>query len=436
MWQEYLSGEYSWRLISAKRYRVQMSLEPRKSLRRLKNAAIPKESAIRILSLATLINTFGNGLFMTIEVIYFTIYVGLTPAQVGLGLSLGGGVSLLFNIPAGHLADRYGPRDITALAYAGEGLALASFVFIHSFIPFIVMSLLMGAVGATGQTLRMATIAKFGIGEERVRIRAYTRAVTNLGIGLGAVFAGIALAVNTRSGYVTMLLLDAVTFFGAALVWRRLPYVAPTVGKGEPFSFIALKDKKFVTATLLNGIMTLHFVIQNVAIPLWIVHETKAPRWWVAVLMLINTISVVLFQVRASKGSGDVKEGARMYARAGYLVAAACLLYAFSAGASRLVACAVLVLAALVHVAGELIGSAGSWSIGFGLANQAHQGQYQGVYSMGFGLGGAVGPSLVTALAIGMGKVGWVILAAIFLTTGVLMRRLVTGSWLAKQSRG
>lgn len=413
-----------------------MSLEPRKSLSRLKNAAIPKESAIRILSLATLINTFGNGLFMTIEVIYFTIYVGLTPAQVGLGLSLGGGVSLLFNIPAGHLADRYGPRDITALAYAGEGIALGSFVFIHSFMPFIVMSLLMGAVGATGQTLRMATIAKFGVGEERVRIRAYTRAVTNLGIGLGAVFAGVALAVNTRSGYVTMLLLDAATFFGAAFVWRRLPYVAPTVNKGEPFSFIALKDKKFVTATLLNGIMTLHFVIQNVAIPLWIVHETKAPRWWVAVLMLINTISVVLFQVRASRGSGDVKEGARMYARAGYLVAAACLLYAFSAGASRIVACAVLVLAALVHVAGELIGSAGSWSIGFGLANQAHQGQYQGVYSMGFGLGGAVGPSLVTALAIGMGKIGWVILAGIFLTTGVLMRRLVTGSWLAKQSRG
>lgn len=413
-----------------------MSFEPKKSLSKLKNAAIPKESAIRILSLATLINTFGNGLFMTIEVIYFTLYVGLTPAQVGLGLSLGGAVSLLFNIPAGHLADRLGPRDITAIAYAGEGLALASFVFIHSFLPFLLLSLVIGAVGATGQTLRMATIAKFGVGEERVRIRAYTRAVTNLGIGLGAIFAGVALAINTRTGYVTMLLLDAATFFGAALVWRRLPYVAPTVERGEPFSFVALKDKKFVAATLLNGVMTLHFVIQNVAIPLWVVQETKAPRWWVAVLMLVNTISVVLFQVRASKGSGDVRAGARMYARAGYLVAGACLLYAVAAGVSRIVACVILVVAALVHVAGELIGSAGSWSIGFGLANQNHQGQYQGVYSMGFGLGGAIGPSVVTALAIGMGKIGWVILAGIFLTTGVLMRRLVTGSWLANQSRG
>lgn len=412
-----------------------MSLGPRKSLAKLKNVAIPKESAIRILSLATLINTFGNGLFMTIEVLYFTLYVGLTPAQVGLGLSLGGAVSLLFNIPAGHLADRIGPRDITAIAYACEGLVLASFVFIHSFIPYLLLSLVIGAVGASGQTLRMATIAKFGSGEERVRIRAYTRAVTNLGIGLGAIFAGVALAINTRAAYTSMLLLDAVTFFGAALVWRRLPYVGPTLGRGEPFSFVALKDRKFVAATLLNGVMTLHFIIQNVAIPLWVVHETRAPRWWVAVLMLINTTSVVLFQVRASKGSGDVKAGARMYARAGYLVAGACLLYALSAGVSKILACLILVIASLVHVAGELIGSAGSWSIGFGLANQKHQGQYQGVYSMGFGLGGAVGPSVVTALAIGMGKIGWMILAAIFFSTGVLMRRLVTGSWLASQSR-
>ncbi len=116
-----------------------MPMEPRKSLAKLKNAAIPKESAIRILSLATLINTFGNGLFMTVEVIYFTFYVGLSATQVSLGLSLGGAVSLLFNIPAGHLADRFGPRDITAIAYAGEGVALASFVFIHSFIPFLLL---------------------------------------------------------------------------------------------------------------------------------------------------------------------------------------------------------------------------------------------------------------------------------------------------------
>ncbi|MEK6648179.1 MAG: MFS transporter [Actinomycetota bacterium] len=402
-------------------------------LARFKSAAIPQDNALRTLSLATLINTFGNGLFMTIEVIYFTLYVGLSPTQVALGLSVAGGVSLLFSVPAGHIADRYGPRDIGAFVLGLEGLILAGFVFVHSFWPFLFLSVFAGSVGSIGQTMRMATIAQFGQGEERVRVRAYTRAVTNLGIGLGTIFAGIALALNSGTGYISMLLLDAATFLAAALVWRKLPYVAPTVSKGEAISFAALRDKKYLSATILNGIMSLHFVLQNVAIPLWVVQETKAPRWWVAVIMLVNTVAVILFQVRASKGSGDVRAGARMFARAGYFVAAACLLYAISSGVSALFACVLLVVAMLVHVAGELIGSAGSWSIGFGLADENQQGQYQGVFSLGWGIGGAIGPTLVTALVIGMGKIGWVILAIIFLTTGLLMRRLVTGSWSARQ---
>ena len=402
-------------------------------LSKLKNAALPKEGAIRILSLATLVNTFGNGLFMTIEVIYFTFHVGLTPSQVALGLSLGGGVSLLFTVPAGHLSDRFGPRDIGAVAYIVEGFILVGFVFVHSFSPFLLLSVLIGATGAIGQTLRMATIAQYGVGEERVRIRAYTRAVTNLGIGFGTIFAGIALAFNTDAAYITMLLLDSATYMVAAVIWRKLPYIAPTVARGEPINFIALKDSKYLAATLLNGIMSLHFVIQNVAIPLWVVKETNAPRWWVAVIMLINTIAVILFQVRASRGSGDVKAGARMFNRAGFFVAAACVLYAFSSGVSTVIACALLVAGMLLHVAGELVGSAGSWSIGFGLADQNHQGQYQGVYSLGWGIGGAFGPAVVTALAIGLGRLGWVILAGIFIITGLLMRRLVTGSWMVSQ---
>ncbi|MDP1712329.1 MAG: MFS transporter [Candidatus Nanopelagicaceae bacterium] len=398
-------------------------------LSRLKSAVIPQEGAIRILSLATLINTFGNGLFVTIEVIYFTFHVGLAPAQVALGLSIGGGISLLFGVPAGHIADRFGPRDITVFAYISEGLVLITFIFVHSFWPFVFVSLLAGITGAVSGALRMATIAQFGVGEERVRVRAFTRAVTNLGIGLGTVFAGIALAVNTNAGYVTMLILDALTYFAAGYVWHKLPYVAPTVARGEPVTFNAFRDRKFLAATAINGIMSLHFILQNVAIPLWVVQETSAPRWWVAVIMLVNTIAVILFQVRASRGAGDINIGARLYARSGALVAVSCLIYALSAGVSKYLACALLILAMLVHVAGELLGSVGSWSIGFGLADQNHQGQYQAVYSLGPGFGGAFGPSIVTALVIGLGKPGWVVLAIIFFFTSLAMRRLVTGSW-------
>lgn len=398
---------------------------------RIRAKAIPADPILRIFALATLINTFGNGLFMTVEVIYFTTVVGLSPAKVALALSIAGGVSLLFSIPAGHFADRRGPRDVAVLAYTAEGLVMAGFFFVHSYLPFLVLSVVLGIVGTIGQTMRMAMISKLGTGDARVTIRAYQRSVTNFGIAMGTVFAGIALAINTKAGYQTMMLLDAATFIVASLVFRRLPFVEPTVEKGEPLSFMALKDRRFLGVTALNGIMSLHFVLQNVAIPLWVVKETSAPRWWVSVIMLVNTIGVILFQVRVSRGSGDIKVGAKQVQRAGFAVAVACVLYALSAGVNTLIACALLIAAMMVHVYGELVGSSGSWSIGFGMADEKHQGQYQGVYSLSWGVGGTIGPSFVTAMAITLGQRGWVYLAIMFAITGTLTHKLVTNNWFA-----
>ena len=77
--------------------------------------------------------------------------------------------------------------------------------------------------------MRMATIASMGQGESRVTIRAYQRAITNFGISLGTVFAGIGLAINTPTAYKVLLVGDACTFLLAAYVFHRLPFVVPTV---------------------------------------------------------------------------------------------------------------------------------------------------------------------------------------------------------------
>ena len=400
-------------------------------LRRLKAAAIPTDHARRVMSLSTLINTFGNGLFMTVEVIYFTLIVGLSPAKVALALSIAGGVALSVSVPAGHISDRFGPRNIASLAMVLEGLLMFALLSVHTYIPFLIVNIGMAVLGNISQTMRMATIAKLGEGEERVAIRAYQRAVTNFGISLGTVFAGIALAINTPLAYQLLLAGDALTFILAGYVFLKMPYFEPTVERGEPITFQALRDMRFVGATALNAINSLHFVLQSVAIPLWVVRETTAPRWWVSVIMMVNTVAVMLFQVAASKGSGPVFAGAKLYRRASLAISVACILYSMSHGVGTITASAILILASAVHVYGELIGSAGSWSIGFGLADEKHQGQYQGVWSLSWGLGGTLGPAFVTLMAITLGQEGWFIMAAIFLINGILMHKLVTRSWFS-----
>lgn len=81
---------------------------------------LPESPAERAIALATLANTVGNGMFYTVSAIYFTQSVGLSPAQVGLGLTVAGLCGLLAGVPAGHLGDVRGPRNILiALLLAG-----------------------------------------------------------------------------------------------------------------------------------------------------------------------------------------------------------------------------------------------------------------------------------------------------------------------------
>lgn len=366
---------------------------------------------------------------MTVDVIYFTTIVGLSPGQVALALSIAGGLAMTLSVPAGHIADRFGPRNISAFAVAIEGIIMAGLVLVHSYLPFLLIHIAMGMLGVVAQTTRMATIAKLGGEESRVSLRAYQRAVTNFGISVGTLFAGIGLALNDPVVYKALLLGDALTFVIAGLLYLKLPFVPPTVERGEPFSFEAMKDKVFLAATLSNAFMSLHFVLQSIAIPLWVVRETNAPRWWVSVIMMMNTIAVMLLQVAASKSSKTLMGGAKAYRSASYFISLACVLYAYAHGMNAVMAALMLSLGMASHIVGELIGSAGSWSIGFGLADENHQGQYQGVWGLSWGLSGTLGPAIVTALVIGMGISGWWILAVIFAVNGTVMHKLVTKSW-------
>ncbi len=399
------------------------------NIKALANKVIPDEPHLRILALSTFVNTFGNGLFMTVDVIYFTTIVGLSPAQVALALSIAGGLALTLSIPSGHIADRFGPRNISAIAVSLQGLAMSGLIFVHSYLPFLLIHIVMAMLGVVAQTTRMATIAKLGGEESRVKLRAYQRAVTNFGISVGTLFAGVGLALNDPTIYKALLLGDAISFIIAGALYMKLPFVEPTVERGEPFSFEALKDRVFLGATLSNAFMSVHFVLQSVAIPLWVVRETNAPRWWVSVIMMMNTIAVMLLQVAASKGSATLYGGAKHYRLASYFISLACILYAYAHGMNAIIAALMLTLGMAAHIVGELIGSAGSWSIGFGLADENHQGQYQGVWGLSWGLSGTVGPGIVTALVIGMGIPGWWILAIVFAINGSVMHKLVTKRW-------
>ena len=400
-------------------------------LRERVKRVLPQQRELRIMSASSLVNTFGNGLFYTIEIIFLTRSVGLSPHQVGLGFTIGALIGLPMSIPAGYFAHKVNIRYWVTISSIIQGLIAASFIFIHSFAIFLTLTIFVDVMVTVTQTLRMIYINEIGgEGEARVRFRAYQRAVTNLGIGLGTAFAGIALILNSKSAYSTLVVINGATFVIAGLIYLKLPDVIISKVESEPAStrasrLVALRDRKYLSAMILNAIYSTHFVIQSVGLPLWIINYTSAPRWSVSAVLLVNTIACVLFSVRASKGTGENVQAAKIFFRAGVFVAAGCGLYAFAQGRSPWIAILLLLLGMGLHVTGELLGSAAGWAFGFGLARPGHEAQYQGVWQLSWGLGGILGPILITSLVVDFQKLGWLILGAIFIASTYLFIPLV-----------
>ncbi len=394
-------------------------------LSKLGLGALRNDPAVRAISWQTLISRIGNGLFMTIEVIYITQVVGLTPFEVSVALGAGGLVSLLFAVPSGMIADRFGAKRVMLAAYVIEALALLPLMFVRDFWSLLAVNIVVFMASTTGHTATSTVISTMGSGEDRVTIRAAQRAMANLGIALGTVLAGIALWIDTPLAYEVAIFVDSLMFLWAATFISRLPVIAPTTKKGEPINLIAFKDWRFLAATILNGVVSLHFIIQGVALPLWILHYTDVPKWWVSVLFVINTVLVTILQIRLSRGTGDLMVSVKKFRLGTAYLLASCLIYSASANLDIWLSATILAVGMVVHTLGELFAAAGSWSIGFELAVEKHMGQYQGVYSLGWGLGGTFGPLYITVMVVGLGALGWAIMGLVFLVAGFVMHALV-----------
>ena len=70
--------------------------------------ALPPPGLARRLCLQSALYAVGSGVFLAGNAVFFTRVVGLTPAQVGLGISISGLVAFLVSVPLGKAVDRVG----------------------------------------------------------------------------------------------------------------------------------------------------------------------------------------------------------------------------------------------------------------------------------------------------------------------------------------
>jgi predicted MFS family arabinose efflux permease len=381
---------------------------------------LPEERPHRVLVGFILINTFGQGMYLTAGLLYLTRSVGFEAGSVGLALTVAGVVALPSNVLIGKLSDRTGPRNLAMVLLAVEGAAMLALAVVGT-LPWLLVTATVAAIGLQGgRTLRAVLIGRAG-GTTRVQLRSYMRATSNLSMALGSAAGGVALQLDNRPAYLGVILFNGLTFFGAAAILTRLPNYPPIPATGSPASRRpVLRNRPFMAVTALNAVMTLQYAVLTVALPLWISERTAAPRTMVAAVMVVNTVLVVLLQVRVGQRVADGRSAARAMRAAGLVFMASCSIFALTGHLPAVWASALLLAMMALHTFGELWHAAAGFELAHQLAPEHAQGEYQGMFSFGISGSTALAPGLLTWLCLDWAPQGWFVLGAVLLAAGLL----------------
>ena len=386
---------------------------------------LPSDRLERDLALQSVLSAFATGSFITGTAVFFTQVVGLTGAQVGVGMSVAAVVTLLLQIPLGRLTDRVGAKPLWLVASAAEALLYFVWPVLGGMAAFVAMLTALAVFETAGRSARnVYRIAVFPR-ETRVRALAYMRAARNVGYTLGAGASGVALGLGVGAVRLIPLFTGALLVLNVVMIAATLP---PISRHADLAAFdvalnvapAAWRNTGFVVLSLCNGVLSSNQVLLNIVVPLWLVERTDAPHQVLAWLFGTNTVLAVLLQVRASRVADSVAGSLRAVRWSGWAFVVSCALIAVTHETVGWVSI-VLIWAGHVTITGaELWQSAADWGFTSALSDHRRLGDYQGIWGIGYQIEPIVFPALFTFLALQWGAAGWIIIAGIAVAAAVI----------------
>ncbi|MFI1649359.1 MFS transporter [Streptomyces avidinii] len=382
----------------------------------------------------------GTGVWAASSVLYFTFVVGLDAGQLGLLLGAAGVAGIAGSPLAGHLADRFQVRTLLIGCHLMRLGALCALLATTDFRVLLLLFAVTHLGDRAAKTLEMLFATRVA-GEKRATYQALSRSSANAGYALGAGLAAIGLAVGTRGAYHVLILANALSFLVAAALVRRTReprgrglVAAPGDGTAPQAATQATapaaaggpspwRDRGYLRFVLLDIPMNLDDSILGVGLPLWLVAHTTAPHALIPAFLVINTVLVVVLQLRVSARVEGPSRAADAVALYGLMTLACCVFLAAAPRGGVLAASAALLAAAVLATAAELMRSVSSWELAVSLAPREARASYLGVAGMAQSVQKSAGPLLLTGAVMVAGPAGWLALGVGVAGLSLVQRR-------------
>ncbi|MGW7623273.1 MFS transporter [Streptomyces antimycoticus] len=397
----------------------------------------------------TFVDRIGSGLWGATATLYFTYAAGLSTAEIGVLLAVSGSVGIAGPPLGGLLADRVPLRPLlitVQLVRAVASLALLT----TTDLGLLLAITSVGSLGDRAASVLTKLYATRVAGPDRVRYQAISRTAMNVGWAVGGLAAAAALTGGTVTVYRWLLIGDALSFLASALftlgcaeppsaarlALKSTPAPSePTPGDTAPSDSAPApsdsapvpsdsapvpetttaptpwRDRRYLTYTASEAVLFLDDSVFKIGLPLWAVTATSAPHQLVPLLLVLNNVLVVLFQVPFARfGATPNTARTSLWPLAGAFLLGGAALAASAVGAPWFAA-VTLVLAATAFTVAEMLHATISWELSVVLAPPTAQGAYLGVHGLAQAVQRSVGPLAVTA-AIAAGPLGWLGLGA------------------------
>ncbi|MEU8271017.1 MFS transporter [Sphaerisporangium sp. NPDC049002] len=374
------------------------------------------------------IDATGSGMFLPLSLLFFHHVTGMPIERVGVIMTAAALLSLVSNPVAGVLVDRFGARAVVVGGYVVRAVGFATYPLVESPVAmFLAVALVALGDGSYPPSIQ-SLVAAITQGADRDKLLAAQRSLRNAGLGAGGLIAGAALGLGSDAAYQGIVVVSAVAFVAAALIFRTIP--VPRVNVRTDTSAprkggyrLILRDRTFLVLTLQNVPTAFGYMVLSVALPVYVTQDLGVSASLVGVLYAVNTVGIALLQIPVTRRLIRYRR-TRTAAFGAAMFSVSFVAFAILAGVPAQVQLIGVFAATALFTLGEMLHGAPLSALVSSAAPEETRGRYMAVYQFSWAIPIALAPAVLTTLLSLSVTSMWLVLAGGVACSALTLLRL------------
>ena len=369
---------------------------------------------------AIAIDAVGSGVFMPVSMLYFLVTTDLSLVQIGAAISVASAIAIPAGPMLGGVVDRIGAKHVLLAGNLAQGVGFLAYLFTDSFVGLTLWTVLV-AVGRTAFWGSYGNIvAAISQPGEREKWFGFLGALRNVGFAVGGLLSGVAITIGTDAAYLSVVLVNAVSYGVAFVLLLAIPDARPDGHRSPEGAWrTVLRDRPYRVLWLVQFCYSTAMMVLNFAMPVYAVTVLGLPGWVTGAVFTVNTVMVGF-------GQGLVVNGMTGHLRWKVLVltnvvfALSFLVLLGASGLSVVLATVVVLVGSIVYTGGELLGGPVLGALGAEAAPEHLRGRYLSLVQLAWTISGAIAPVAFAWLLDRGESPLWVVLLALSVAGALL----------------